>query len=178
MSLRAVAIATVTLQAIVIVTAGTALSHQTRKVKAFQQCTAEVGAGSVGLLASAKICPPAIAQVHTVAVHAQACEAALSAKPENTYGVGAYCSTPVKTLQAERDVARSEARRLTADLQNERLGRDDAISRATVAATTQAERKARAAAAVQAAPRDGDGLVVCDAKCVRARWPDAAPERP
>lgn len=178
MSLRAVAIAVVALQATVIVATGAALSHQSKKVRKHESCVADVAAGHAGALAAAQICPPAISKVNAVALAAAACDLALSARPENAYGVGAYCSTPIKTVQAERDVARREAARLTNDLTNERMGRDAAIARAQVAATTQAERKARAAAAVQAAPRDGSGLIRCDAECVRQRWAGAGDERP
>jgi len=177
MTLRAVAIATIVLQVAVIAGLGAAVTAQGGKIATFKSCADQVGAGSLGVLGSAKVCPPTIAQAHATAVRAQACEAALSEVPENTYGVGANCAEPIKTVQAERDVARREAKRLTDDLQTERLGRADAISRAQAAATTQAERKARAAAALNAAPRDGDGLIVCDAECVRARW-SAAAERP
>lgn len=121
-------------------------------------------------------CPALISADHLVASGALACDAALSARPENGFGVQAACSTPVKTVQAERDVARREAARLTEDLKQERLSQDAAIARATASATALAERKARAVAALKAAPRDGDGLVVCDADCLRARW-GAAGER-
>lgn len=124
-----------------------------------------------------KACPGAIAAAALAANRARACDAAFSARPENTYGVAASCSSPVQRVQAERDIAQGEAKRLTQALTEERLGQDAAIARAAAAATTQAERKARASAALQAAPRDGDGLVVCDAQCMRQRWAAAGERR-
>jgi len=120
-----------------------------------------------------KACPGPIAADHLAANRARACDASFGARPENTYGVAANCSTAVKTVQAERDVSRREAGRLTQALNQERLGQDAAIARASASATALAERKARAAAALHNAPRDGDGLVVCDAQCVRDRWASA-----
>ncbi len=160
-----------------LVVMGGLLSWQSRKVNEHQACLAALQSGAIGADPS-QVCEPIIATNHLVAARSYTCDAALTARPENTYGAKAACSTPIKTLQAERDVARVEAGRLTRTLNDERLGRDAAIARAQVAATTQAERKARAVAAVQAAPRDGNGLIRCDAECVRNRWALANPERP
>lgn len=177
MSLRATAVTAVIGLCVVNLCTGLALSGQVKKVKTFEACVASL---KTPFLAGAdpKACPPVIVTEHLVAARSYACDAALTARPENTYGVQAACTTPVKTLQAERDVARREASRLSADLTRERLERDDVVARARAAATTQAERIARAAAALKAAPRDGDGLVVCDADCVRARWTADAAARP
>ncbi|PHY20799.1 hypothetical protein [Caulobacter sp. BP25] len=140
-------------------------------------CAAAVAIDAPPAADPGRACPSSIAVAALAANRARACDAAFRARPENTYGVAAACTEPVKTVQAERDVARREAGRLTQALSNERLGQDAAIARATASASTQAERKARAAAALQAAPRDGDGLVVCAADCMRARWASAS-ERP
>ncbi|MCY1648165.1 hypothetical protein OVA11_14165 [Caulobacter sp. SL161] len=159
-----------------VVGAGWAVVNGARDAATLRACVRALGSeGSPERVA--KACPAAIADAHLVAARASACDAALSARPENSYAVAAACSAPVKTVQAERDIARREAARLTSDLTNERLGQDAAIARASASAATLAERKARAVAAVQAAPRDGDGLVVCDADCLRARWATAS-DRP
>lgn len=152
-------------------------SVQARKLNAHRACLVSLQSGRADA-DPAQLCEPIIATNHLVAARSYACDAALTATPENTYGVKASCTLAVKTVQAERDVARGEASRLTNTLNDERLQRDDVVARAEAAATTQAERKARAAAALKAAPRDGAGLVRCDAECVRERWSDAAPGRP
>lgn len=124
-----------------------------------------------------KLCSPIVAERWARAVQAETCDVALSARPENRYGVASNCSTPVKTLQAQRDAAvgeRDSARLETATL---RSGQAAAIRRAESDARTQAERKARAAAIVQSAPRNAAGLVVCDADCLRGRS-QAQPDRP
>jgi hypothetical protein len=136
---------------------------------AARDCLAAVSLGAKAAADPAKACPAAIAADHLVAVQARACDEALDARPENAFGVGARCTAPVKRIWAERNVARDEAARLSDTLNQERLGRDAAIDRAAASATLQAERKARAAAAVQAAPRDAAGLVVCGAQCLRDR---------
>lgn len=177
MSFRVAAVATVIGLCVVNLCTGLALSGQVKKVKAFETCVASLKTPFLSG-ADPQACPPVIVTDHLVAARSYACDAALTARPENAYGVQAACTTLVKTVQAERDVARREAARLTADLTSERLERDGVVARATAAATTQAERKARAAAALKAAPRDGDGLVVCDADCVRARWTADVAARP
>lgn len=148
-----------------------------RDAGVLRDCVAAVAIDAPFAADPGKACPGPIAAAALAANRARACDAAFTAHPENTYGVAASCSTPVKTVQAERDVARAEAADLTAALNQERLGQDAAIARATAAASAQAERKARAAAALQAAPRDGDGLLVCDAGCLRARWAGADDRR-
>lgn len=153
----------------VLALAGHAVWTWRSEAKAARDCLAAVSPGAKAAADPAKACPAAIAADHLVAVQARACDAALDARPENLFGVGTRCTAPVKRVWAERNVARDEAARLTATLHQERLGRDAAIDRAAASATLQAERKARAAAAVQAAPRDAAGLVVCGAQCLRDR---------
>lgn len=176
MSLRTVVLIRAGVVAALVIMAGL-LSVKSRQVNEHQACLTALQTPSIGADLSA-VCEPIIATNHQVAARSYACDAALTARPENTYGVNAACTLPVKTVQTERDVARGEAGRLTRTLNDERLQRDDVVARATAAATTQAERKARAAAALKAAPRDSDGLVVCDAECVRNRWGELASERP
>lgn len=168
MSLRLNAILAIAGLSAALVAVSLVVSLQTRKLNAHRVCLVALQAGRSDL-DPAKVCEPIIASAHLVAARSNGCDAALTSRPENTYGVGAYCSTPIKTVQAERDVARAQAGRLTITLTNERLERDDVVARASAAATTQAERKARAALAIASAPRDGDGLVVCAADCLRAR---------
>lgn len=148
------------------------------EAKAARDCLVAVSPGAKAAADPAKACPAAIAADHLVAVQARACDAALDARPEHLFGVGTRCSAPVKRVWTERNVARDEAARLTATLNQERLGRDAAIDRAAASATLQAERKARAAAAVQAAPRDAAGLVVCGVQCLRDRAAFVAGQQP
>lgn len=168
---------TILVQGLVLAVTVSFLSEQSRKVKAHRECLSALQTRIVNVDLSA-ICEPIIAKNHLAAAQSYSCDLALTSRPQSAYGVKAACSLPVKTIRAERDVARAEAGRLVKTLNDERLGRDAAIARAQAAAKTQAERKARAAAVVQAAPRDGDGLIRCDADCVRDRWASADTERP
>jgi hypothetical protein len=138
--------------------------------QAHRQCIASIKPGARAELDPVKLCDAVIAADHGVAARARVCDDALGTKPENTFGLQQACSTPVKTVVAQRDAAALERDGLQLDLDRERNGHQAALRRATQAATTQAERKARADAAVQAAPRDSDGLTVCNADCMRARW--------
>jgi hypothetical protein len=118
-------------------------------------------------------CSKTIAMAVAKAAMARAYDDALSARPENSYGAGASCSTAVKTVQAARDGALGERDKLAAELQRTRDQRDADIGRAEARASLQAERKANAEAAVARAPRDSDGSVVCGADCLRDRWGQA-----
>ncbi|ALL14277.1 hypothetical protein [Caulobacter henricii] len=178
MSLRLkVLLLTILVQALLLAVTADLLFHQSGKVKQHRACLAALRSPQTGV-EPVKVCEPIIATSHQVAARSSACEAALAARPENIFGVRMACSAPIKSLFAQRDVAQAEAGHLAKALNDERLGRGAAIARAQLSATTQAERKARAAAAVQAAPRDGDGLIRCDAECVRERWAGADAERP
>jgi hypothetical protein len=157
-----------------------ALGVQTKRAERYQAldvrhkaCVAAIKSGPEGAPAAAGVCDLAIASVNAVALRSTACDQALDAKPLNLYGARASCSAPVKQLQADRDAQAANVADLKLQLATERNGRAAAISRAQAAATTEAERKARAAAAVKAAPRDGAGLLVCDAQCMRDRWGQA-----
>ncbi|MDP1964006.1 MAG: hypothetical protein Q8K93_17600 [Reyranella sp.] len=116
-----------------------------------------------------RLCDGVIADRWARAVQADTCDQALAARPENRFGVASNCSGPVKALVAQRDVAARERDAAQADLKQTRADQVAAINRATAAVTAQAERKARAAAAVQGAPRGPSGLVICDARCLRDR---------
>lgn len=157
-----------------------ALGIQSKRAEKFhdldvrhQACVAAIKSGDVGAPAALGVCDLAIASVNAIALRAGACDQALAAKPVNLYAARASCSAPVKQLQADRDAQVANLADLKLQITTERNGRAAAISRAQAAATTEAERKARAAAAVKAAPRDGSGLLVCDAQCMRDRWGQA-----
>lgn len=116
-----------------------------------------------------KLCDPVIAARWARAVQAETCDASLSAKPANLYGIGNNCSTPVKTLHAQYGVVADELGAAVQALKDQKGDQVAAIRRAEADARVQFERKSRAAAAVQSAPRNADGLVICDARCLRAR---------
>lgn len=146
--------------------------------KAHRQCVASITPGARAELNPDKLCDQVIAADHGVAARARICDGSLAAKPENTFGLQQACSLPVKAVVAQRDAARGERDDATSTLVRERSGHQAALRRAQTAATTQAQRKARADAVIQAAPRDADGLSVCDADCMRARWGSEAVAAP
>ncbi|MBI1408139.1 MAG: hypothetical protein GC145_18660 [Caulobacter sp.] len=137
--------------------------------KAHRACVAAIGPKARPDARPETLCDPAVAGHWAVSARAVACDQALSARPENTYGVRASCSTPVKTLQASRDAARHDLQGALDDLKAERAGRAAAIARAAATATATAQRKARRESLDQTAPRDPDGRQHCDAQCLRDR---------
>lgn len=151
-------------------------AHQQTRLRAHARCEAAIAPGARLGEDPRKLCPPVIADRWARAVQADTCDAALNARPENRYGVANNCSPAVKTLQARRDAALGERDSARAELTTLRTSQAAAIRRAQADAQIQAERKIRAAQAVERAPRNAAGLVVCDAACLRERTgaPDVA----
>lgn len=143
---------------------------QRATIAAHRTCVASIEPGAKLGADPRKLCDPIVADRWAVAVRALTCDEALSAKPaENTYGIGNNCSAAVKRVHAERDTARAERDTAEGELTRTKADQAAAIRRAEADAIKQAERKSRAAAAVQSAPRTPAGNVVCDAVCLRAR---------
>lgn len=143
--------------------------RQAKAIGDHKTCLAAMGPGARLGADPRKLCPPIVANRWARAVQAETCDAALIMRPENRYGVANNCSTPVKTLQAQRDAAVGERDTARGELTTLRSSQAAAIRRAQADAQSQAERKFRAALAVERAPRNAAGLVVCDAACLRQR---------
>lgn len=132
-----------------------------RKVIAGHEACATALA-SDDLQASATTCPSATSGIHAAWRRAEACDRALL--EADLFTVRTSCSTEVMTLLAQRDAEASRADRQTEALDDERADRAAAITRAEGRVRTETERKLRAEAVIQNAPRNGDGLVVLDAQ--------------
>ena len=94
-----------------------------------------------------------------------ACEAALAA--DDLWGISTACGAQVKDRVARQRAAEhnlADAREQLAQAEQRTIA---AVTRAEARARSTAERKARATAAISAAPRDAGGLLVCDADCLR-----------
>lgn len=147
--------------------------HLAQKYKALNDrhnvCIQAVKDGHAGYLVVGKLCDPAIASAQYAALASAVCDEALDARPENTAALRQVCTSAVKTVVAERDVAQAERDGAQRDLETTRAGQAAAITRAEARIRTQAQRKIDAAQVVATAPRDAAGLVVCDAVCLRRR---------
>lgn len=127
-------------------------------------CAAAVAKG--GLDVSASRCPPAVAAAHRDQARSQICDAALTTG--DVFALSSACSTPVKTVVAERDGARTE--RDDARAEAGRLRRDQAaaIARAEARGRTQALRTHELETRLEGVPSsDAGGLRRCDADCLR-----------
>lgn len=82
-------------------------------------------------------------------------------------GVPVICSRPVRAVAAAREAAAATIVSQAAALTAARTDQQQAIARATARAVSTTERKANAQAVLAAAPRDGAGRSVCDARCLR-----------
>lgn len=143
------------------------------QVAAAGRCTADLDASTKGGFDEKKLmadCPATSLAAAQVVAKATLCDQAIGVKPRDAYGMRAACSTQVMTLDAERQAAADSAATLQTDLNQLQAGQSQAIARAEDRARTEAERTARAQAAVAKAPVDSSGLTVCDADCLRARW--------
>jgi hypothetical protein len=127
-------------------------------------------AGGADPVASAASCPPAVAAQHRIARASVRCDRALL--EADLFAVEAACSAEVKTLLSQRDAETVRADGLVGALARARTDQAAAVSRAEARARTQSQRTARGQAVVSSAPRDVDGLVVCDAGCLRERFAD------
>lgn len=132
-------------------------------------CIAAIGPKARPDAVPAQLCDPVITRHWIASSRSAACDQALSARPEDTHGARASCSTAVQTLAAQRNAARSDLEDKTAELARETGSRKAAIARAAADASAKAERKVRREAADEAAVRDADGRTVCDAQCLRIR---------
>lgn len=146
-----------------------------RQVAGFEACEAAI-VGGPKAKAPAEVCSAAIVGAKRRADQAEACDAAL--KAADLYAIRTSCSAEVKALEARWAETQGEAERLAEDLKTEREGKAAALVAAERRGQLASERRARAAAAVEAAPRDGDGLAVYDADRVCARWGCAGEARP
>lgn len=111
------------------------------------------------------LCAPAIAVAVIAAQGYVSCNSALDGG--DLFAIRATCSTPVKTLLAERDAARTERDGAKRDLNRTRKEQPAVIARAATRARTQVQKEVQAHAAISAAPRDSDGLSVCSDQCLR-----------
>lgn len=112
-----------------------------------------------------RLCPAAIAEDVTGSRRTAACDQALL--EADLFAVRATCSTEVKTLLGQRDAETNRADSLAEVLSRTRADQAAAIARAETRARTEAERSARARTVIEGAPRGPDGLVDCDAGCLR-----------
>lgn len=110
-------------------------------------------------------CPLPVAQALVDARQAAACDAAIDAG--DLFGERSSCSRPVKRRGAELAAARADLADVQAQLADADRLSLAAISRAEARATTAAKRSAYAVATLAKAPRAADGLIDCDAECLR-----------
>lgn len=134
----------------------------------YEACASAVT--NADLVASAARCSTAVAAVHSRAVRAQRCDAGLAAG--DRFAIDAACSTPVKTLDAERTAATAERDNLTSLLARVRSDQAAAIARAEIRGRTQAQRTQSVQTRLDSAPRTDAGLGRCDADCLRDLGPD------
>lgn len=110
-------------------------------------------------------CPDALAAAIKAARNTAECSAAIDRA--DLFAERASCPEPVKrrgALLAAAEAELGDARQQMAETERRTTA---AISRAEARATVQARRTADAQSALAAAPRDADGLVTCDAECLR-----------
>lgn len=115
--------------------------------------------------ATAAACSEAMAVTHRRAVQTATCDQALTAG--DVFAQRSACSTPVKTLTAQRDAARIERDDANTALNQLRADQAAAIARAEARGRSQTQRIHSAQNDLAAAPRNNAGLGRCDADCLR-----------
>ncbi|MFN7400341.1 MAG: hypothetical protein ACK5SX_15090 [Sandaracinobacter sp.] len=110
-------------------------------------------------------CPDVVAAAIDDARRAAECDAAIAR--DDLYAERASCSEAVKRRGALLAGARAELENARQQLAQAERRTTAAIARAEARATVQARRDADAQSALSHAPRGADGLLTCDAECLR-----------
>lgn len=109
----------------------------------------------------------------TVAQQRIDCDSALDGG--DAFAIRAACSAPVKVVLAQRDGAQAERDGFKADIARLHADQTAVLSRAVSRATAQTLKESKAHAALNALPRDSDGLSVCGDDCLRGLAGAAGP---
>ena len=112
-------------------------------------------------------CLPEVAVRVIAARRAEVCDSALSSREPELFAIRASCSAAVKTLVAQRDGALGQAEAAQTTIDQLIAGQSQAVERAerrADAALTKAQNNERT---IRNAPRRADGLIACDADCLR-----------
>lgn len=110
-------------------------------------------------------CAAEIVTVIGAARAASVCDAALLAG--DRYREAAACGAGAKRMAGELQVTKASLQSAERQLADLRSSAAASIARAEARATISTERTAHADAAIKAAPRDGNGIITCDAQCLR-----------
>ena len=140
---------------------------QKEKADAADDCAAV----AVKLSGELDACLPEVQSAIEARRQAEACDTALSTERKlpatAQYAIRQACSTEVKHLHAERDAARNNAADAKQALETLQATMDAAVRRAEIRGANVQKRKSDATRAIQTAPVGDDGLVDCDADCLR-----------
>lgn len=143
--------------------------HQKGLAEAASRCAVAAGkpAGDKG--SDLDDCLPVIGLEVAAARQAATCDRTLLPTMDATtrFVMLNSCGPGAKRLVAERDTLASERDGLKTLLDRAQVNADAAVSRAESRASTQQKRTDHAQGTIAAAPRDGDGLIMCDAGCLR-----------
>lgn len=110
-------------------------------------------------------CPDVLVASIDDARRSAQCDAAIAG--ENLYAERASCTEAVKRRGALLTAAQADLADARAQLAEGQRRTTAAIARAEARATAQARRDADARSALSLAPRGPDGLLTCDAECLR-----------
>jgi hypothetical protein len=143
------------------------IQHQHVRSERLADCQA-IAAGELGR-AKGELCPAAVADQLQAGLAAGRCDQGLGviAKSQTAWTSPPSCSAQVQALQARHNVARDALADRNRELEQLRSGQVAAIARAEARGATQARRTAHAHDAIEAAPRDPAGLILCDDLCLR-----------
>jgi len=143
--------------------------HQKRLADAAERCAMAASKPADGKGSSLDDCLPVIALEVAAARQAAECDRTLLPTMDATarFIMLNSCGPGAKRLVAERDTLASERDGLKTLFDRARANADAAVSRAESRASTQQKRTDHAQGTIAAAPRDGDGHIVCDAGCLR-----------
>lgn len=136
--------------------------HLAKVTHRYEQCSAAAGTAAANVAG----CDAVVRDRIETARRADACEAAI--KVGDAYSIQMACGAEVKRTHADLIAARGSLADANAQLALAGADRDAAVQRAEARAAIISTRKTDNARTIDAAPRRADGLVRCDARCLRS----------
>ncbi len=143
------------------------IQHQHARSERLADCQA-IAAGQLARDAGER-CPKPVAQALEAGRLARLCDQALGpVKGQGlAWGAPLSCSGKIRDLVARHNVAQDALADRDLELDRLQRGQAAAIARAQARGASQARSYANAKAALDAAPRDPDGLIRCGPDCLR-----------
>jgi len=134
-------------------------------------CSAVAGGTATGSIQA--LCPAGISASVVDGLKSRACNDGLGLGEAGAFAVRSACSTDVKRVVASVDALTAEVSNRDGVISQLKSDRNRDVAKAEARGAAQAKVYANANKAIETAPRDPGGGIVCDADCLRNIWGQA-----